>query len=214
MERGRPEGDQSAVEREVGLRAMALRRRREKEGGRFRFQKQRNREAKETCEGKACREGLVDLLITLGKHFSFTRIYQATTVSKSLFWNLNMKTNHGGKEESNAVVRRRAPPIEAIAPGRSVDAQGRRVQARHLRRAPPPPRLPQGPQTRGQRAAAGDQLRYGEREFSFQETPIIRFKTPSARFLRFPWIADPPAADDHVEDFFVAYDSEAEDFKY
>jgi hypothetical protein len=35
-----------------------------------------------------------------------------------------------------------------------------------------------------------DQLRYGEREFSIDETPSFRFRTPSARVLRFiPCIA-------------------------
>ncbi|XP_047084228.1 uncharacterized protein LOC124695419 [Lolium rigidum] len=35
-----------------------------------------------------------------------------------------------------------------------------------------------------------DQLRYGEREFSIDETPAFRFRTPSARVLRFiPCIA-------------------------
>ncbi|KAK1650744.1 hypothetical protein QYE76_068549 [Lolium multiflorum] len=38
--------------------------------------------------------------------------------------------------------------------------------------------------------ARKDQLRYGEREFSIDETPAFRFRTPSARVLRFiPCIA-------------------------
>ncbi|XP_074584589.1 uncharacterized protein LOC141840489 [Curcuma longa] len=53
----------------------------------------------------------------------------------------------------------------------------------------------------GQRA---EQFRFGEREFSFEETPIIRFKTPSARFLCFPCIAA-PAAD---EDFFLVHEQD------
>lgn len=51
------------------------------------------------------------------------------------------------------------------------------------------------------RQRAEQQLHFGEREFSFQETPIIHFKTPSARFLCFPCIAA-PAAD---EDFFMVH---------
>ncbi|CAM0872844.1 unnamed protein product [Alopecurus aequalis] len=43
-----------------------------------------------------------------------------------------------------------------------------------------------------------DQLRYGEREFSIDETPAFRFRTPSARVLRFipciaPAVPDTPA---------------------
>ncbi|KAG6488490.1 uncharacterized protein LOC122004959 [Zingiber officinale] len=42
-----------------------------------------------------------------------------------------------------------------------------------------------------------EQLHFGEREFSFEETPILRFKTPSARFLCFPCIAAPAADEDY-----------------
>ncbi|KAG2541373.1 uncharacterized protein LOC120687341 [Panicum virgatum] len=43
--------------------------------------------------------------------------------------------------------------------------------------------------------ARGDRLRYGEREFSIDETPAFRFRTPSARVLRLiPCIA--PAVPD------------------
>ncbi|WOL18434.1 hypothetical protein Cni_G27229 [Canna indica] len=38
-----------------------------------------------------------------------------------------------------------------------------------------------------------DRLRFGEREFSFEETPAFHFKTPSMRHLRIPCIT--PAAD-------------------
>ncbi|CAN6301173.1 unnamed protein product [Urochloa humidicola] len=50
----------------------------------------------------------------------------------------------------------------------------------------------------------GDRLRYGEREFSIDETPAFRFRTPSARVLRLipciaPAVPDTPGlyADDH-----------------
>ncbi|CAL4914023.1 unnamed protein product [Urochloa decumbens] len=52
--------------------------------------------------------------------------------------------------------------------------------------------------------ARGDRLRYGEREFSIDETPAFRFRTPSARVLRLipciaPALPDTPGlyADDH-----------------
>ncbi|CAL9072823.1 unnamed protein product [Musa textilis] len=43
-----------------------------------------------------------------------------------------------------------------------------------------------------------DRLHFGEREFSFEETPAFRFKTPSMRLLRIPCIT--PAADLDTED--------------
>lgn len=46
-------------EREVGLRAMALRQRRETEKGRP-LQKQQNKEANETWEGKECGRGYIN----------------------------------------------------------------------------------------------------------------------------------------------------------
>ena len=52
--------------------------------------------------------------------------------------------------------------------------------------------------------ARGDRLRYGEREFSIDETPAFRFRTPSARVLRLipciaPAVPDTPGlyGDDH-----------------
>ncbi|URD74846.1 long cell-linked locus protein [Musa troglodytarum] len=43
-----------------------------------------------------------------------------------------------------------------------------------------------------------DRLHFGEREFSFEETPAFRFKRPSMRLLRIPCIT--PAADLDTED--------------
>ncbi|CAL4930607.1 unnamed protein product [Urochloa decumbens] len=52
--------------------------------------------------------------------------------------------------------------------------------------------------------ARGERLRYGEREFSIDETPAFRFRTPSARVLRLipciaPAVPDTPGlyGDDH-----------------
>ncbi|KAL6649788.1 hypothetical protein ACP70R_014012 [Stipagrostis hirtigluma subsp. patula] len=47
----------------------------------------------------------------------------------------------------------------------------------------------------------GDRLRYGEREFSIDETPAFRFRTPSARVLRLipciaPAVPDTPYGED------------------
>jgi hypothetical protein len=59
-----------------------------------------------------------------------------------------------------------------------------------------------------------DQLRYGEREFSIDETPSFRFRTPSARVLRFiPCIAtavpDTPAR--YGEDRYFFCDAREKD---
>jgi hypothetical protein len=60
-----------------------------------------------------------------------------------------------------------------------------------------------------------DQLRYGEREFSMDETPAFRFRTPSARVLRFipciaPAVPDTPAR--YGEDrYFFCHDARERD---
>ncbi|KAK3147484.1 hypothetical protein QOZ80_3BG0282890 [Eleusine coracana subsp. coracana] len=53
----------------------------------------------------------------------------------------------------------------------------------------------------------GDRLRYGEREYSIEDTPAFRFRTPSARVLRLipciaPHVPDTPYGDDRY--FFSA----------
>uniref|UniRef100_A0ACD5YLT5 Uncharacterized protein n=1 Tax=Avena sativa TaxID=4498 RepID=A0ACD5YLT5_AVESA len=58
-----------------------------------------------------------------------------------------------------------------------------------------------------------DQLRYGEREFSIDETPAFRFRTPSARVLRFipciaPAVPDTPCDYDDGRYFFRERDDE------
>lgn len=62
--------------------------------------------------------------------------------------------------------------------------------------------------TRGLHLGLGrrdDRLRYGEREFSIDETPAFRFRTPSARVLRFipciaPAVPDTPACGFYGDD--------------
>uniref|UniRef100_A0ACD5YPQ1 Uncharacterized protein n=1 Tax=Avena sativa TaxID=4498 RepID=A0ACD5YPQ1_AVESA len=59
----------------------------------------------------------------------------------------------------------------------------------------------------GLRWGRKDQLRYGEREFSIDETPAFRFRTPSARVLRFipciaPAVPDTPCDYDDGRYFF------------
>ncbi|XP_072996071.1 uncharacterized protein [Typha latifolia] len=51
-----------------------------------------------------------------------------------------------------------------------------------------------------------DRIHYGEREFSFEETPAFRFKTPSMRLPRIPCIT--PA-----EDFYFDDDDDVSFFK-
>ncbi|XP_062210982.1 uncharacterized protein LOC133912329 [Phragmites australis] len=57
--------------------------------------------------------------------------------------------------------------------------------------------------------ARGDRLRYGEREFSIDETPAFRFRTPSARVLRLipciaPAVPDTPGLYGDDRYFFCA----------
>ncbi|XP_040377485.1 uncharacterized protein LOC102699490 [Oryza brachyantha] len=60
----------------------------------------------------------------------------------------------------------------------------------------------------------GDRLRYGEREYSIEETPAFRFRTPSARVLRLipciaPAVADTPGFyGDEDRYFFCRRDTE------
>uniref|UniRef100_A0ACD5XPB2 Uncharacterized protein n=1 Tax=Avena sativa TaxID=4498 RepID=A0ACD5XPB2_AVESA len=65
----------------------------------------------------------------------------------------------------------------------------------------------------GLRWGRKDQLRYGEREFSIDETPAFRFRTPSARVLRFipciaPAVPDTPCDYDDGRYFFRERDDE------
>ncbi|XP_062215865.1 uncharacterized protein LOC133916269 [Phragmites australis] len=62
---------------------------------------------------------------------------------------------------------------------------------------------------RGLGGARVDRLRYGEREFSIDETPAFRFRTPSARVLRLipciaPAVPDTPGLYDDGRYFFCA----------
>uniref|UniRef100_A0A0D9VT41 Uncharacterized protein n=1 Tax=Leersia perrieri TaxID=77586 RepID=A0A0D9VT41_9ORYZ len=62
----------------------------------------------------------------------------------------------------------------------------------------------------------GDRLRYGEREYSIEETPAFRFRTPSARVLRLipciaPAVPDTPGIyGDEDRYFFCRRDTEPE----
>ncbi|KAF0910118.1 hypothetical protein E2562_001345 [Oryza meyeriana var. granulata] len=64
--------------------------------------------------------------------------------------------------------------------------------------------------------SGGDRLRYGEREYSIEETPAFRFRTPSARVLRLiPCIASavpdtPGIYGDEDRYFFCRRDTEPE----
>lgn len=51
-----------------------------------------------------------------------------------------------------------------------------------------------------------DKLSYGEREFSFEETPAFHFKTPSIRLPRLPCIT--PAADFDRDDNYIFFKRE------
>uniref|UniRef100_A0ACD5XK20 Uncharacterized protein n=1 Tax=Avena sativa TaxID=4498 RepID=A0ACD5XK20_AVESA len=68
----------------------------------------------------------------------------------------------------------------------------------------------------GLRWGRKDQLRYGEREFSIDETPAFRFRTPSARVLRFipciaPAVPDTPCDYDDDGRYFFRDDDRERD---